>query len=171
MSGLEILPLALAGASAVAGAGGALMAGGAQASAGRFNAALMERQAQQQREAAAVEGDRLSRQRDRVLAAQRAGYAASGISGAEGTPVAVAADTGAEFDLDSMLAKWRGDAAADTLGLQAQASRRSARQAQVAGYVGAATSLLSGGYRVGRGWNTPTKEPPPSGGRGGSAAP
>lgn len=167
MTGIEIAAIGtaistaapyVAAGSAVLGAASSLSSGQQQAAAGRYNAALAERSATiAEGNAFAAERDanaeaaRLSDQNRRRLASVTAAQGAAGADIASGSPLEVLADQLIEFRLDEEIVRWQGRLAGrgyreQASGLRSQAAldRAGARQAQRAGYVTAATTLLGG---------------------------
>ena len=91
-------------------------------------AAAAKDAAKQRREAAAAEERRVRLQTARTAAAQRAAYAASGVS-IEGSPLQVLEDTASQGELDALYARYGGEVGAwqaNAARAQALTRRRSA---------------------------------------------
>ena len=87
---------------------------------------------------------------EKILSAQRAGWAKAGVEMA-GTPLIVEAETITEADLDALAIRYAGTVEQGQIMAQVAAQRQEAalqkmagRAARTAGYLGAGTSLLTG---------------------------
>ena len=120
---------------------------GAQArTASRFQADLLARQAQREREIAALEETEFRRRGDRLLATQRARLGASGVD-FTGTALDVAEDTAAEIELQALKIRSGGQAREAGLRGEAAFSRLRGDQAFRSGVAGAGASFLRGGAK------------------------
>jgi len=118
---------------------------GAQAEyAARYNATVARNQAQAARDAANADADTQRRQYDRVLAAQRARYGASGVIAGEGSSLLVMLESEEEAALDVARVRHGGAVAAQGLEAEAKMQRYQGQQARRASYLSATGSLLSG---------------------------
>lgn len=148
-------PAAVAAVAMVAAAAGSMVAayasiesGQAQKKAANYNAALQERQAENEKAAAAIQEENFRKQTAARMATLRTGYAASGVEISEGTPLLVAMESQANAEKDALRIRWGGETQADAFLGAATLSRAQGSQAQTAGYLGAGASLLSGAGRV-----------------------
>ena len=139
--GLEML-LALGAATQVAGS---LSAGIAGSQAGRYNAAAAEREAELSRASAAVEAGRIGRESRRVLGAQRAAAAASGVDVGQGSPLLTMLDTIRGAAEDASTARFKGEVRAVSLEAEARLQRRAGRRALIGGLIGAGQAGLEYG--------------------------
>ena len=78
------------------------------------------------------------------MASQRAGYAASGVTPAEGTPLLVEVDQAEQAALDLARVKYAGEVRATTYQSEAQLYKWQARKTMQQGYIAAGASLLGG---------------------------
>lgn len=138
--------LTLAGAAT--SALGAVFQGNAASNAASYNASIADMNADRSRTEAAARVEASVRKSRRVLGAQRAGIAQSGIA-FEGSMSDVVQKSEANADLDALSLAYEGEAGARNYSNQAQLLRTQADNAKKAGYIGAATSVLSG---LGRGY-------------------
>lgn len=129
--------------------GGALTAassisqGMAASQAAKMNAAISESNAKVVAARGAFEESRIRDQVQKVLAGQQAYYANSGLDLTTGSPIAVAASSAAQGEVDALLTRQKGQADSEGLKLQAQQQLEQGRQARLAGFFGAGTALLS----------------------------
>jgi hypothetical protein len=127
---------------------GAISAGNAQKNAAGYNAAVDRNnsiQAQNAADAQAVVQDQNTKAK---LGAQKVAYAASGVDPNTGTPLDVMTNTATQGKLDALTLRYGGQ----VQGLRNQSAATIAEyegsQAQTAGYLGAAGSLLTGGAKA-----------------------
>lgn len=120
--------------TAVVGAAGQVQAGKAQKAMADFNARSQE-------EASKYNADRQQDRSTRLLGTARVNINKSGLQ-MSGSPLDVLADSATEAELDRQAILRMGNN-------QAELSRMQGRQAQRAGYFGAATTLLSGAAKAG----------------------
>jgi len=132
---------------------------GAQAEyAARYNAKVARNQAQAARDAANADADTQRRHYDRVLAAQRARYGASGVQ-TEGSPLLVMLDSEEEAALDIARVRHGGAVAAQGLEAEAQLERYQGQRARRQSYLKATATLLVG---VGGAGEALAKRPTPA---------
>lgn len=134
---------AIAIAGTVVSAYASQQKGEAESTTAKYNARLAEQEAQQRRQAAAIEAEQARERHDRTLAAARARYGASGVT-MEGTPLLVMMRSEEEAILDVARIRARGAAEAQTLESQAALYKFAGKKAKQAGMLGAGASLLSG---------------------------
>jgi hypothetical protein len=125
----------------VLGAAGKLQEGNAAKAASRFEAAQLDAQANTERASGQRAAIEETRNAQLVQSRARAVGAASG----GGVDAKLAGDLAQEGQYRSLLAMWQGDEAAIGREQQASAVRFDGEQAQKAGRIGAASTLLSGG--------------------------
>lgn len=152
---------ALAGAAV--SAYGAIQQGQQAESAAKYNAKVARNQAQSARDAANADAETQRRHYDRVLAAQRARYGASGVD-TEGSPLLVMLDSEEEAALDIARVKHGGAVAAQGLEAEAQLQRYQGQQAKRQSYLAATGAILSGVAQAGsiyasQGKKTPVAAP------------
>jgi hypothetical protein len=135
---------ALTALGTLAGVAGSVI-GGRQANAvAGYNAKVAENNAQAERDRAAYDASLQKDQLRRVVGAQRAAGAASGLDITQGTPVAVLGDTAKQGELDVLARLYSGESAATASLNDAQRFRAEGKAAQTAGFINAGTNLLSG---------------------------
>ena len=84
------------------------------------------------------------------MASQRAGYAASGVTPAEGSPLLVEVDQAEQAALDLARVKYQGDVRSTTYQSEAQLYKWQAKNTRRQGYISAfatGASLLASSYR------------------------
>ena len=142
MTGVEI---ALAVASTAMSAYGAIQQGNAANQAAKFNSAVANNNAIAARQNASENAKRQQREARQRAGANRANAAASGTFG--GSAFDLLEDNAMEEELDRLTIIHQGELKAS--GLEASGGLMSAqgRQAQTAGYFGAAGALLKGGAK------------------------
>jgi len=162
MGALTTLLAIGAGVGAAVSAVGSISQGIAAKKAGRAQSEILrqeavrrDQEATQQRKQARLDADEFRRRQSRLLARQRAGFGASGVS-LEGTPLFVGADTAREieFQAQKILVSGLGDASAleaEGSSLRSEAGLASMRGSQAAtgSFFRAGSTLLTGAGRVG----------------------
>ena len=133
---------------AVAGAGvsayGQYQAGQAQKEMANYNAKLAENEAIAKEQATAAETQRMRSQKERALAAQRAGYAKSGSVITEGTPLLTMAEQAGLMELDILQMQRTGAMSAGASKSEASLSRYSGKQAATGAMWQTGGTLLQG---------------------------
>ena len=141
--------------------GGIALAGAATSAAGQYkqgksakeamnyNAQVAEQQGQMAEDSAELEALKLSRNKDRVLGAQRAGYAGSGVVNNTGTPLDVELQSASEAEMDIMIAKWNGKVNKEKAKSQASYDRMLGENYMSAGKAGAVSTLLQSAGTIG----------------------
>lgn len=127
----------------VLGAIGAIAQGQAEARAAEYNAELMEQQARQAREAASAEAQDFKRLEHRKLAASTAARGAMGVAQA-GSPLMVDDAVVREIALGASRLTYAGQVKSTRFQNEAELERIRGKNAKIASYFGAGTSLLSG---------------------------
>lgn len=118
-----------------------------------YNRAVMEKEALAAEAAGELEEEKLERQKKLTLATQRTNFGASGFT-IQGTPLAIMADTAAEYEKDIYTNKWNAGITAqryrsqgNIYGMSATAQRRAAGNssstALLTGVTSASTRYLS----------------------------
>lgn len=141
---LPILKTALLLGGAALGAGGAIAEGTSQANALNAEAAAMDKRANEEKAAAQREAIQRRRQASVLLSRQQAVAASSGGTATDPTVLDVMGDTAAEGQYQSDVALYQGDVAAAGLQDQAAINRARARQARLAGFINAGSTMLNG---------------------------
>lgn len=138
---MAFLPVAMAAVAAI----GAVNQGNAAAGAAKYNATMAKANASAARYQAAEEEKRLRVASRKQIGAMRAAYGASGVA-MTGSPLDVLEESAYTAELDALNIRHAGELRA--LGLNAEAKLQGyyGRAAQVSSGIGAASSLLRGGY-------------------------
>lgn len=119
-----------------------IQSGKAQKRISDYNAALAERQAEDERLAAADKAERQREQNEALLSRQRLLYNVSGV-GMAGTPSDVLMDTASKLELDAQAIKYGGESRGFALETQANIQRMQGAVAKKTGWWNAGTTLLS----------------------------
>ena len=139
--------LAIAATTALVGSGvqaySSYQQGKSAEAAGKVNAALAQREADQQRQAGQLEAERMRRERIRLAATQRAGFAKSGVT-SEGTPLQVMIQSAADEELNAQMTQYNAGIGAMRSGSEASIYKAQGVAAKRAGTLQAGSSLLSG---------------------------
>lgn len=141
---LLIASLVLTAAAAGVGAVSAQQAARAQEDAANFNAAVAKNEATAHAQQAAFDAEQIRNKNRRLLGAQRAAYAASGVDPNQGSPLAVAEDTKIQGELEALTAIYTGKIGSSSASAQAKLEKMRGNNARTAGNIGVATSLLGG---------------------------
>lgn len=141
------LPTVMTAGTAMSAIGSMQQGQAAKAAAG-YNAAMMEQNATVERQQAGAREDAQRRQARQVLGAQRAAFAQSG-GGMGGSAADVMGQSAMNAELDALTLRYEGDLRARGMESQAASERYSGRSSAMAGYMGAAGSILSGAARYG----------------------
>lgn len=140
------LPFIQIGA-AIIGAIGSVQQGNAAKSAANYNARVAENNATLARQQAAAQEEQHRRLARRQLGQMRAAYGASGVT-MEGSPLDILAQSAKDAELDALNIRYGGELKAQGLESEAVLERYRGESAQRAGYMGAATGLLSGASKI-----------------------
>lgn len=144
--GLETATLALiasAAGSAIAAAG-AVQQGQAANAQSRFQAQVLQQQADRDQEIAKINADDFRRQQSGVAAAGRAAAGGKGVTSGTGSSLLVAEDFAAESELAALRIRAGGDTSALRLRQQAGLVRQQGRSLRTAGFVRGGSLLLTG---------------------------
>lgn len=137
-------PLTLLG---IAGAGlnaaGSIMAGNQQAAMAEAQATAIEQQAKAEQQASAFEQQQERRKQELAAANARAQVGASGVAFA-GSPAEVLVANAGQGQLDIEAIQYGSRLRQNNLGTQAEISRFQGKQAKQAGFINAASGLVSG---------------------------
>lgn len=163
------LTLALTLGSTLLGAAGQIQQAGAQAEAQRYNASvqdmnatLADRKARDAIERGAITEQRKRQEVQQILGQQQAGMAANGVDLSFGSPLDLLVDTAVMGELDALTI--RSNTYRESYDYQVEAvnqrsgatmSRRSADNAQTAGYMNAAGTILGGASKGYQQWKAP----------------
>lgn len=150
----EPVTAALMIGSTLLGAYGQIQAGKQEEAWANYQAKQAEADAAAERGAGMVEAERIRKLGRRQIAEATAQYAGSGIDVGEGTPLVINRQIEADAESDAYLAIVGAQDRARRGEAEAQGLRIGGRQARAAANVSAATTLLSGGYTVAKGWKT-----------------
>lgn len=117
-----------------------------------MNAELMERQAAQEKDAAVAQAERIRRAGRAQQGEANAALAASGVSIGEGSAVRINEKIGQDAENDAYMTILTGDRRATSLEDRAGISRWQGNNAQTAGYMNAAASVMSSYGKMQSGW-------------------
>jgi hypothetical protein len=118
--------------------------GQAQGKLNDYNAALADQQAQTTQRDAAIQANATRRQNARILAKQRAGFAANGIDASTGSPLLVESEQAGYLEMGALETQRQGSIEAGRLSQQAVLDRMAGKNARVAGTMNATATALSG---------------------------
>lgn len=149
-------PVAIMWAGAAVSAVGAARKGTAQKNAEDDAASSLDYQAAVDRDNAQAEAELIRRQGERDRGASIASAAASGVKIGEGSTLDAERQILADSEVDAALTIMNGERQARGLEAQARTRRRAGRDAQIAGFLEGAGSLLSQGARGLKGRRTAT---------------
>ena len=108
-----------------------------------YNAAVAERDAEEARKIAEYEAEQTRKEGQKLLSAQQARYASSGVT-FEGSPLLLMEETAKEIELDALMTERTGEVTAQKYTTEAALSRMKGSSANTAGYYGAGSTLLTG---------------------------
>lgn len=134
-------------ASSVMSAAGSIQQGNSAKAAAEYNARVAENNAITARQQAAAQEEQHRRLARRQLGQMRAAYGASGVT-MEGSPLDILAQSAKDAELDALNIRYGGELKAQGLESEAVLERYRGKSAQRAGYMGAATGLLSGASKI-----------------------
>lgn len=138
----------LATAAQVAGAGvaaaGAVAGGQAAGRSAQFQSAILQQQAQRERQNARLEAEDFRRDQRRLMARRRAMLGASGVEAGTGSPLLVSEDFAREGELQARRIEAGGDVRSTRLQQQARLQRFSGASASRAGFLRGGSLLLTG---------------------------
>lgn len=152
MTGLETIGLIAGGIGSAVSAIGAIATGSAQSAALKAQAAAEERQASEERAASQREAIVRAREARLLMSRQQAVAAASGGGATDPTVLQIMGDTAAQGDFNTQSALYEGEARGRSLEDQAAINRMQARQAKIAGFISAGSTMLSGISSFSSGW-------------------
>jgi len=145
------IPIAWAVAALAVGVGieayGQYQTGQSQKEWSEYNAAVARQQGENAKAAAEIEERQKRRQKEAFLSQQRARYLASGVT-MEGSPLAAMEDTAANFEMDALLIRKRGELGLWSAEQQAALSVMEGKAAARAGKIGATSTLLTGAGEI-----------------------
>lgn len=142
-----MLPLILMGLGVGLQALGQIQQAQAARAAAEYNARVAEMNAVLAEQQAAAEEDRQRRLSYKQLSAMRAGYGAAGVS-IEGSPLDVLEESAANAELDALTIRHAGQVRATAYRQEAALERYRGKAATRAGYISAASTLLTGGGEI-----------------------
>lgn len=151
MTGMEVVALAAVAGSAAIGAASSVMGGIEANKQAQYNARVAEISGQQALSAAGVEAGQKRKATERLQGTVRARAAANGLEVGDGSPLEVLLENASEGELDALWSEHAGKVADSRYRSQATLDRRRGKQAEFAGYVGAAQQVLgaaAGAYKM-----------------------
>lgn len=149
--GAAAIPIIQWGALALS-AGAAIQQGEESRRYNNYLAAQAEADSRAERGAAQVEAERILKASKRQRSEAVAALAASGVDVNSSTALKIDEEISRGAAEDAFLTLTGGSDRAARLNAEASGARYAGKQAQRAGYVNAASSLLSSGSSIGRGW-------------------
>lgn len=148
--GIETLAMVAAIGGTALSAAGSIQAGNAAKKAGDFNASVDQQRAASEQDAAAAEAQDVTRQGTSRLASGIAAQGASGVT-PEGSPLMVDEATVREIALGAARKIQGGDVRAGRLQDDAKLETMKGKNAQTAGYIKAASTILTSFGKMGGG--------------------
>lgn len=139
---------ALAVVSAAVGAYSAYSSAEAQSDASKYSAAVARNNAMVAQQQAEFDAQQIRDKNRRLVSAQRAAFAASGVDPNSGTPQDVMNDSSIQGEMEALAAIYTGRTSANAHTAQARLDDSRAGYAQSAGMVGVGSSLLTGASGV-----------------------
>ena len=136
--------VAVAAASTALSVYGQYQAGQAAEATANYNAKLAENEALAKEQQSHVESLQMQKNKERLLASQRAGFAKAGAVGTEGTPLLLMAEQAGTMELDILNQQRNRAMQATALRSEADLQRYTGEQAASAATIGAGATLLSG---------------------------
>ena len=130
-------------AVAVVSAVGAISAGNAADESAKYNAKILNQNAEVERAQSSVREDAQRRKSRQVLGAQRAAFAQAG-TGSGGSALDVMNQSSRDAELDALTMRYEGDLRARGLKAQAEGEKYQGRMAKKASYFKATGSLIGG---------------------------
>lgn len=152
MTGFESFALIAGLAGTALSAVGAIASGNAQSAGLKAQAAAAERQASEERAASQREAMVRAKEARLMMSRQQAVAAASGGGATDPTVLDIMGDTAQQGEFNTQSALYEGEARGRGLEDQAAISRMQARQAKLAGFIGAGSTMLSGVSEFSKGW-------------------
>lgn len=149
-------PVTMMVAAVAAQAVGKVIEGNAQNNAAKANAGIADENARIAQQQAGSREDQQRRQSRYTLGAQAAATAEAGVDAGSGSAARSIGESAANAELDALNIRYEGLMHAHGFAREAALERARGKQARNAGYLGAATSILSGasqayGMKVGGG--------------------
>lgn len=143
-STLLVTALALTAASAGIGAYGAYSSGQAQKDAANYNAAVQKNQAATAAQQAEFDAGQIRDRNRRLVATQRANFAANGVDPDSGSAVDVQHDSAKHGELQALMAIYTGQTSSNASLAQAKLDKSRGQYAEQAGWINAGSSVLGG---------------------------
>jgi hypothetical protein len=140
-------PIILAAAGSGMQAAGAIQEGNAQYAASQYNIEVNNQNAQEARQQAAEEERRARVMSRKQIGQSRASIGASGIQ-LEGSPLDVLEESAATAELDALTIRHSGEVKALGFDRDSKLEAFKGKQARQAGYMKAASALISGGTKT-----------------------
>jgi len=138
----------LTGLSAVVGAAGAISSGMAASKQSKFQSAVMQQQADRERQEATQREEDFRREQSRLMARRRALGGATGVEMGTGSPLLASEDFAGEVELQALRLRSGGELSATRLEQSAALERAAGRNARTGGFFRAGSSLLTGAGKV-----------------------
>lgn len=152
MTGLETLGLIAGLAGTAVSAVGTIAAGHSQNEMAKSQAAAAERQASEERASSQREAIQRSKEARLVMSRQQAVAASSGGGAADSTVLNLMGDTASQGWFNQASAIYEGESRGRALEDQAAISRWQGKQAKMASFISAGSTVLSGVSGFSQGW-------------------
>lgn len=130
------------------GAAGAIQQGKAAKQSAEFNAAMMKREADREKQIGELNARRVRKETESLAATQRALLAGGGGDQSTGSALLIQEDLAEEGEFNARLAEVNAETAVSTKMAQATLARMGGRAAGTSSYIRAGTTLLSGAFNV-----------------------
>ncbi|MBL4874994.1 MAG: hypothetical protein JKY10_00630 [Cohaesibacteraceae bacterium] len=136
--------------------GSSLMGGFMSAQQASTQAAILDRQAENEEISAAYEADRAGDRQQRLLGDLRAGVLSNGLV-LEGSMLDVVGDNTIETELDIAAIKYGGAINAENLRMQASMKRQSGQHSMIGGFIGAMSPMITSAKSFGTNYGAGTR--------------
>lgn len=144
MPAMPVLVLGAIGAGTLMGAVSQLQAGFASEKANKYNAKVMEANAQAAERAANYKAQILQRQHRQLMGHQRAMYSKAGVDLGSGSPLDVLTEDAGLMAEDVFMTRYQGEVEATGFRNQARAYRQQGKNAKMGGIFGTIGTLVGG---------------------------
>lgn len=144
--GAAAIPIAVAATAVTAFS--KIKEGAAVRDANNANAAILREKAASERDAAAVDAYQIAQDNTRKQGQIVSAYAAGGVDVGSGSPLQVMADAALQGELTRQLRLYQGELNARTATAQAKIETAQGSAAMTAGYLGAGSTVLTGGMNI-----------------------
>lgn len=168
--GISATTIAMMAATAVS-AGAAIMQGQQAKKGAEVNAELQRRQGEAEKDAAVAQAEKIREAQKYAIGSANAATAASGKAIGEGSALRINETIYQNSEEDAYSTMLTGTRRQQYANDQASITLTQGRNAQTAGYLNAASSVLAGGAKIASGWKYPAASTSGIGGGSGLKAP